>query len=121
MSKIVQAVNAMISNKDKISGIVGNGQAEFFFLYDRKHKWSILRRSGGIEDYTIFYYPTSRPLNELADFEPDDWQDFDEIVSYSTKEIGTREALQSFRALFLLIKEMRFGIDEALDEIIDGF
>ena len=42
MTKIVQAVNAMISNPDKIKSVIPNGQ-EFFFIYKDKYKWSILK------------------------------------------------------------------------------
>ena len=44
--------------------------------------------------------------------------DFSECVSYSSKEIGTREAFESLSELYHLLTEKLYGIDRVLDDII---
>lgn len=119
MSKIVQAVNAMISNPDKISGVVVQ-ERKYFFLYDRKYKWSISRYTtdSGTDEYFLRYYPGDDTLEQLA---AERVMADEKVVSYDTEEIGTREARESFRELCTTVKERLLNVNKALDEIIkDG-
>jgi len=114
MSKIVQAVNAMISNPEKIGRVV-RGEEEFFFLYNNKYKWSMAQRDGG---YALWFYPGNETLDDLAVSEQSgDW-DNTPMVTYSTTEIGTKEAKSSFSELYTLLKEKVYGVNAALDDII---
>lgn len=114
MSKIVQAVNSMISNRNLISN-VAKGEGEYFFLYKNKYKWSIAQR----EDETyLWYYPGSITLDALIHCEQSgDWESVD-MVKYSDREIGTKEAIASFSELFIVVKEKLYRIDDVLDDII---
>ncbi|ENV63636.1 hypothetical protein F949_01011 [Acinetobacter junii NIPH 182] len=114
MSKIVQAVNAMLSNSKLITDVMVE-DAEYFFLYKSKYKWSIKR----IEDEIIlWFYPGSESLQQLIHLTlGSDWQSVP-MVRYSDKEIGTKEAKLSFVELYNLIKEKVYGVDDALDDII---
>jgi hypothetical protein len=114
MSKIVRAVNVMISNSNGITTVISK-QGEYFFLYDDKYKWSI-RYNVAEDAYYLYYYPGEQSLQALASFE--EWQTFDEFVTYSTKDLKTKEAYDSFSELYTLVKEKRYGIDAALDDII---
>lgn len=114
MSKVVQAVNAMISNPNSISNVMKSGR-ELFFLYKDKYKWSINRREKG--DYQLFFYPGGEELADLAHYEAQDWEGT-AIVGYSDSEIGTKEATASFAELYTLIKERVYGVNEVLDDII---
>jgi hypothetical protein len=114
MSKIVQAVNAMISNSNYITDVLQN-DGEYFFLYKKKYKWSVRKVETGIN---LFYYPTNIALEVLANFDADDWGGFAEMIVYRDADIGTKEARSSFQELFTLVKEKVFGIDEVLDDII---
>ena len=113
MSKIVIAVNSMISHAEKISDVIVNkGNNEFIFKYDDKYVWGITTKN---EDYTLCFYPETREVDEL--WNVTDWDNFP-FVMYSANDFKTREALESFGELYLIIKEKLHNVDEVLDDII---
>lgn len=114
MSKIVQAVNAMISNPDKITKVL-KGNDEYFFLYRDKYKWSI--RGDNENGHVLFYYPGSETLEELAATGGSEWGAVDMVV-YKDADIGTKEAKATFAELLSLIRERVFGVNLVLDDII---
>jgi hypothetical protein len=117
--KIVSAANAMISNPGKITSVIpGSTSGELFFLYAEKHKWSIVSTSDGA-DYSLFYYPTDLSLESLASMEDYQWSDFSYMIRYSSKDIGTKEAKDTFAELYTIVKERLFGVDDVLTEIIN--
>ncbi|WP_430387265.1 hypothetical protein [Dyella sp. 20L07] len=119
MSKIVKAVNVMVANPDWIADVIpaGEERREFFFLYKEKFKWSIVESSDK-KIYYLHYYPSGLPLLALASMEEYEWSDFKEIISYSTNDLGGREAFQSFKELYEVVREKAFGMSSVLDEII---
>lgn len=114
MSKVVQAINAMISNPTLITNVMRNDN-EYFFLYKGKYKWSISRDSKG--DFHLFYYPGNEELAHLASYESYDWEGT-AMVAYNETDIGTKEATASFSELHTLIKEQLYGVNKVLDDII---
>lgn len=117
MSKIVSAVNAMVEGHKKISGVkFGVNDAELFFYFNDKYKWSISKDAN--DCYYLCYYPGSQSIDDLAEFSEEDWFLFKDYISYNTKEIGTREAKESFAELYLIVKEKLYGMDEVLEDII---
>lgn len=114
MSKIVQAVNAMIANPEFITKVI-RGESELFFLYKDKYKWSITKRDQG---HYLWFYPGNETLEQLASYEGHDWENGVLMVTYQDIEIGTKEARASFSELHTLIKEKLFGVNEVLDDII---
>jgi hypothetical protein len=115
--KIVSAANAMIATRDRITNAVpGTSGNEIFFLYDQKHKWSISKIAN--DEYNLFYYPGSQTINELASWPDDAWYEFAPMIRYNTKEIGTKEAKETFSELYRIVNENLFGINEVLDDII---
>jgi len=117
MSKIIQAINIMITNSEKISkAIPGQNSDEIFFLYDQKHKWSIAK--GEDDNYHLHYYSDQQPLENIASYPGDDWGTFTQFVTYSTNDLKTREAYESMAELYRVVKEKAYGIDKALDDII---
>lgn len=114
MSKIVQAVNAMITNKHMISDVL-QGSREIFFLYKNKYKWSI--RKDDSNEYFLWYYPGRTDLEELSHYDDEDWEGVP-MVSYKTSEIGTKEAVASFSELYSILKERIHGMNDVLDDII---
>lgn len=115
MSKIVQAVNAMIANAHFITNTIHGAGGELFFLYKNKYKWSIFRR--GNEHY-LWFYPGGEPLNLLATYVGTDWEDGTPIVTYKDSEIGTKEAKASFSELYNVVKEKLYDVDNVLNDII---
>jgi hypothetical protein len=117
MSKIVTAINAMLANQKKINGVLPGATEsanEIFFVYDNKFNWSMRQVNS---NYLLFYYPGSDDIETIAQVA--DWDPV-AFVRYSSDEIGTQEALETFAELFTVIKEKLYGADEALDEIIAG-
>src|SRR5688572_33454279 len=112
MSKIVQAVNAMVATPDRIAKVVKVGD-EYFFLYD-KYRWSIRRHDDG--SIGLWYYPGGQGLDELAARSSDDeWQDVD-MVYYVDTRIGTKEARASFAELYTVVTERLHNINTVLDD-----
>ena len=118
MSKIIPVINVMISNQDKISEVTRgiSDPPTYFFLYDKKHKWSIFRDA--FNNYFLSYYTTDLSIEDLANFDAPDWTKFHDYIIYSSRELKTREADESLREIYILIKEISSGADSAFDEII---
>lgn len=114
MSKIVQAVNTMISNPKKITKVFKEGD-EYFFLYKNKYSWSMKR--GNRDEHILWFYPGIENIQDFAQYVGNDWERVD-MVTYRDTEIGTKEAQASFAELFTLLNECVFGVNEVLDDII---
>ena len=114
MSKIVQAVNAMIANPKLITKVI-KGEREIFFLYKEKYKWSMAKNEQG---HSLWFYPGTDSLEQLASYEGFDWEDNVPMVFYQDTKIGTKEAKASFAELYTLLNEKVFGVGEVLDDII---
>lgn len=118
MSKIIQAVNAMISNPDKISSVSKTfipNEHEYYFLYKNKYKWSIC--STDDNEYSLFYYADEITLDEVKNYSITNWQELS-FVKYLSKEINTKEAFESFSELYRIVNEKALGIDDILSDII---
>lgn len=113
MSKIVRAANAIALNSNKIDRVVRK-RSEYFFLYDKKHTWSI---SLNEDIYSLFYYPGDESYDDTCN--RTSWEE-DDYMHYSTKGLNTREAYDTFRDLYQIVKEKVFGINKVLDDIIGG-
>ena len=110
MTKIVRAVNSMISHAEKISDVsIFNN--EYFFKFDNKYVWGIFEKE---EDYILSYYPETGEVDDLGG----EWQDIPMVI-YNTKDLKTQESLESFGELYLIIKEKLYDVGKALDDIID--
>ncbi len=119
MSKIVIAANAMIEFKEKITSVIpGWNESEVFFLFDGKYKWSVFKRKDG--HYSLMYFPGRQDLSFLAQMEDHEWADFTQTVVYSSKDIGTRESLETFQELYNLVVNRKYGMEEVLDDIISS-
>lgn len=119
MSKVVIAANAMIENKEKITDVIqGYNDSEIFFKYDGKYKWSIIKR--GDDHYGLIYYPGRQTLEQLASIPDEHFHEFNEMVGFNSKTIGTRESLETFSELFSLINNMKYGMEDVLDDIINS-
>lgn len=114
MSKVVQAVNAMLSNPEKITGVHENDN-EYYFEYNGKFKWSI--RQGENGSILLYFYPGDESFTYLANVHPSEWGEV-KMVVYRDSEIGTREARASFAELLKAVQEKLYGVDALLDEII---
>lgn len=116
MSKIIQAVNAMISKSDKISKCIEN-DGEYFFLYNEKYRWSIVRY--GDDSYSLFYYSCEESIEQLSLLGERARLEGVDFVQYSTRDLKFRESYESFQDLYLTITEKLHGVDIMLDDIID--
>ena len=120
MSKIIKVINVMISNTDYIDNVIQNRSEydnnEIFFLYNEKHKWSILKDN--TNNYYLHYYQGDLKLNDLAAWDSEQWNYFNDYVSYSTKNMTTKEALDSLSELYRIVRDKLHGMDDVFDDII---
>lgn len=113
--KIVQVLNTIITNQKLVSNVLRN-EREYFFIYDNKYKWSILKGDKS-DNYFVHFYPTEeRTLEQLA-YETD-WQEFTNFVTYSTEDLKTKEAQETFTELYQIVATKVFGIDDMFDDIL---
>ncbi|WP_417541970.1 hypothetical protein [Methylophaga thalassica] len=119
MSKIVTAMNAMISNPDLITDVTqGAMESEIFFKYDSKYIWSLI-----VDDtsgtYILHYYPYAKSVSSIASIPEDRWPEADiTSVFYNSKVLGTKEALDTFKELHSILNEKVYGMDDVLNDII---
>jgi hypothetical protein len=120
MSKIITAINVMVSNPSLITDVVmGIDSKEVFFKYDNKYVWSILSSSKG--DIFLSFYPQIINTNDLAAI-PSDYFHLENLkcISYNTSELGTREARESLSELYMIVNEKVHGMDDVLNDIIES-
>ncbi|RKG30069.1 hypothetical protein [Acinetobacter tianfuensis] len=115
MSKIIQAVNSMISNSKLITNVLASTSKEYFFLYNQKYKWSM--RKVNLDEYSLWFYPGTQSLDELVNTLDHEWE-YVQMIHYSSKDLATKESLDSFKELFTILEEKVFGMDSVLDDII---
>lgn len=117
MSKIVRVINAMIEKSDKITAVTpASGRSdEYYFLFDGKYRWSVAYDADS-SVYHVHYYPGNRDIKNLA--AAWDMEVIPDSVGYNTADLGTREALTSFKDLYRLIQEKVHGIDKVFDDIL---
>lgn len=113
MSKVVQAINAMIANPEKIESVVASG-SEYYFTYKNKYKWSIKKDN---DEIIIYYYPDNKPLEQIIADSNSNWSNVT-YINYNLSDIRSREADASFAELYTLVSEKAYGIDEVFKDII---
>lgn len=113
MTKIIQAINQMIEHSEKITNVAKKNQ-EFAFSY-KGYIWSILAVSTSA--IYLYYYPKVKNVSELtAGDNPRLVMDF---VSYTSSDFKTKEAEESFNALYSIVKEKFYGLDQMFKDIIN--
>lgn len=115
MSKIVQVINKMILNQEKIGGVQEATGGLLLFIYDEKYRWGVRETD---DDFFLMFFNTDLSINKLA--QSDYYQNVPCVV-YRASELGTKEAFASFRELNQVLKEKILGIDEVIKDILgDG-
>ena len=115
MAKIIEVLNTMISKKEKITNVIKK-ELEYFFIYNSKYKWSIVRDNN--ENYFVHFYPdASVSIEQLS--EVYDWNQYN-FVTYSTDDFKTNEAIETFRELYQIVSDKVYGLDDMFDEIINS-
>lgn len=119
MSKIVQAINAMISNSEKLSNICESpydySSGEYFFEYNRKYVWSILKSDNGT--HTLYFYPKARSSQQMAQVHYEELSQHP-MIAYGSEQLNSKEAKESIGELYTIVKEKLYNVDAALDDII---
>ena len=123
MSKIISAINVMISNAERISHIRPYKHM-YFFLYEKKHKWTIFQQHDAFhdqDDYILWYLPGDETIEEMISLlQSSAWNEYDRLIIYTSQELKTREARESMQELYTVVKEKAYNVDQSLDEIING-
>lgn len=112
MSKIIQAMNAMIANQKKIKSVRRAANGEIFFIYNNKHSWGLNSIQG---EHFLYFYPDNPSVETLLSV--DDWENIPMVV-YKESDMRTREATSTFAELYSLLNEKVYGIDDVLDDIL---
>jgi len=119
MNRIVQVINAMISNVDKIDNVSNQIGSEYYFLYNNKHKWSIIYNAA-TEEYLLSLYPSteltlddiiSSEFSGLSNYVPDS-------INYKSSDHKSREATESYAELYNIVKSKVFGVDDIFNDIL---
>jgi len=121
MSKIIHAVKNMISKSDKIT-CVQKVKKEVYFMFNDKYMWSIIRYSdtnnSDTLEYYLSYYTGAEKIEELlSKLEADEYNNVN-TITYTTSDLKTSEAYETFQQLHQIVEEKSLGVDKVLDEII---
>lgn len=100
MDKIILVINSMIINSNKITDILRR-ENEYFFKYDNKYIWGILKRKGVI---ALSYYSEANEVRDIEHY----FCSLDNCITFFSDSFGT-EALESFKELYALISGEREG------------
>ncbi|MEW8512340.1 MAG: hypothetical protein AB2608_16005 [Candidatus Thiodiazotropha sp.] len=118
MSKLIQAINVMVANESKIGRVTpGKESKEVFFVYDKKHVWSMAKQDSGMK---MWYYPSGiNNFEHLVNARNDEWEHM-QMVYYSEEEFATREAKESVDELYRIVREKQYGMDEVFNDIFSS-
>lgn len=117
MSKIIKAINAMVSNPNLISDAKKYSNI-IYFLYKGVYKWSIATLGALESNYRLCYYAGEEDLSDIINFDNYDFENA-KIIIYNSEDFKTKEADESFAELYLTVSEKLYDIDKALDDIIN--
>jgi hypothetical protein len=113
MEKLAQALNKMLERKDLISNVIGKGK-EYYFLFNKKHKWSVVFNASPIK-YSLYYYTLDISLEDIANI-----TSFNDsmYVFFSDEKLKDLNCLEQVKQLYIYLEGSAAGLDEALDEIL---
>ena len=126
MSRIGAVVDVISSNPNKITSVI-NLDSYWYFLYNEKYAWCIQNRGNeGQIRYLLYFIKVAGRfvVNDPKEFEIVSRQDVDSLVKngqaieYDSNELGSDEALHSFRMLYSAVKENGIGLAKVFDEIL---
>lgn len=132
MSRIIQAINSMIINRDLITDVIAYNDEYFFNFLD--YVWSIKRNgprfvaSRGVHlgitqksypltyGYVLTFYPGYTSVSNLkSDLSQKNVVD---TIRYSDETFKSQEATESFEELYKTTTERLYNVDNVLDDII---
>lgn len=115
MSKIVEAVNSMVLNNNKISN-VREYNAVFYFSF-MNYVWSIWKDEAKLASYTLVFYPGYNNSEDVYDMATAGGYP-SKYVSYVSSDEKTKEATESFAELYRVVNEKLYNLENVLDDII---
>ncbi len=124
MSKIVEAINSMIKNSHLIQEVSvlsdyysGNNIQKYFFRY-KSYVWSIQDKESDGSDFELIFYPGYNVVSDVLSDIRHPGLNEDEYVKYTSSDIKTREATESFADLYRVVKGKLHNVDSVLEDII---
>lgn len=115
-TKIVQVINAMITNYGKITNVIRRDK-EFFFLYNDKYKWSIAKNENDV--IFLHIYPGDEmTLEELSNFQ--EWGQLN-YITFNSTDLKTKEADESFNELYQIVSSKLLGLEDIFEDILSDF
>jgi len=129
MSTIVEVLNRMIENKEKIDDTIFFKE-EVYFLYDKKFLWSIKQILWSEQDsrsnYTVKLYPNANPSQKsLFDYIEDQHNDLKASqlhpsLGYISANYPTVAANDTFTELYLIVSRKASGADDVFQAILNS-
>ena len=116
MNKIIQVINTMITNLEKITNVIVSKDDEFFFIYNNKHKWSIIQNEHN-QSISLFLYPEKDIKLEQLAFDVD-FNEYKKFITYDSEDFKSKEVIESFEELMSIVKNKIYGVDDILDDIL---
>lgn len=105
--RLIEVINKIIANPDKISNVVHKGGGDYLFLYDSKHRWYIGTR--GPEYELRLYNKSNKDMTELAKLE-----NFEGIEHVEFSTLNKKEA--SLKAVFKNLYNVIVYKDQEFDD-----
>lgn len=119
MYKIVAAVNSMVENAHQIGSATKEGNI-IFFVFKGQFKWSLNKTN---DDYELAFYPGEGSIENIKEGIELSYisgnYELPVSISYSTSELKTPEAFESFAELYQVVQGKLYNIDAVLDSIIN--
>lgn len=107
----------MISRKELISDVIKDSQDVYYFVFDKKHKWSIFHNEKDNNVCLIIYPEKNKSIEEIKNA---DLSILSHVV-YESADFRTIEAKESFKELYKIIQEKLYDIDQEFDDILEIF
>ena len=116
MEKIAQALAKMNERRDLISPVIRKG-SEYYFLFNKKHKWSISYGTHATASklYSLYFYTMPNNIEEIA-IMPSFTEDM--YVHYSQGKLLELGCLNAVINLYEFLESSSSGIEKALDDIL---
>jgi len=131
MSTIIEVLNVILDNKDKLTEVARDDAGKIYFRYAGPRVWTVELTYDG--EVVVRVYPLSDglaaiPLSRIASNK--DWdadsetkaisQALQSHIIYSSDEWTSREAKATFKDLYKRLLERSHHVDKYFEEIISG-
>jgi len=113
MNKIIQVINKMIDERDRINVMLklGTDSSPMFLFYYKEYAWVIYYENDG---YFLGFLGSTYEISE------DLYKSIIPLmkIAYTSNQFKGQEALESFKELYQIVLEKSIGFDDVLDNLL---